>query len=431
MYKVPINWKPREYQTPGWTHLENADGGGRCVWVWHRRAGKDLTAINYIATQILERPALYWHVLPTYNQGRKIVWDGMTKTGRRFVDHLPMALSESENSTDMKITFKNKAIYQVVGGDNPDRLVGANPAGIVFSEFPLMNPRCWTLLRPILLENGGWAIFTYTPRGRNHGYKLFEMAQRNPKWFAQILTVNETNIVTQEQIQEERDSGMDEADINQEYFCSFDSPLKGAYYAEQMNRAKAENRIGDHPADPYLPVHTAWDIGVNDQTIIIFFQSHEDSIKIIDCYANSGEGLAHYVKVLKDKPYFYDTHYAPHDMRVRDFSTGKSRYETALSMGIRFRILPKDPIEDGIEAVRGVMPRTYWNYNESTEPLVWAMSEYRKQWDEKLQTYQSKPIHDWSSDYADAMRTLCMGHKNTARRSKANMPQYAIDESDM
>jgi len=430
MYKVPIDWVPRKYQIPGWDYLEDAEGGGRAVWVWHRRAGKDLTAINYIATQILERPALYWHVLPTYNQGRKIVWDGMTKTGRKFIDHLPMALAESVNSTDMKIMFKNNAVYQVVGGDNPDRLVGANPAGIVFSEFPLMNPRCWTLLRPILLENGGWAIFPYTPRGKNHGYKMLQMALKNPKWFAEVLTVNTTGVVTPEMVQEERDSGMDEADINQEYYCSFDTPLKGAYYAEEMNRTSQQGRIGEHPPDPYLPVKTAWDIGVNDKTIIVFFQTFEEKVKVIDCYSNSGEGLAHYVKVLKSKPYFYDGHYAPHDMRVRDFSTGKSRYETALSMGIRFTIVPKTPLEDGIEGVRGMLPMTYWNDTEDTEPLILAMGEYRKDWDDKLQVFKSKPLHDWSSDYADAMRTLAMGQRSNAHKVNRNAERQAISNLD-
>jgi len=184
---VPRNWKPRLYQQPLWYYLEN--GGKRAVAIWHRRAGKDTVSLNWTVVSLVQRPGLYWHMLPTYQQGRKIVWDGINKDGRKFLDYFPPELIDNVNNTEMKIEFKNGSIFQVVGTDNVDRLVGANPIGCVLSEYSLQDPRAWNYLRPILAENEGWALFIYTPRGRNHGHDLFAMAKKQPDWFSELLTV--------------------------------------------------------------------------------------------------------------------------------------------------------------------------------------------------------------------------------------------------
>ena len=224
--QVPDNWRPRDYQLDLWKYLEN--GGKRAVAVWHRRAGKDLLSVNWCVTAALKRKGLYWHLLPTYNQGRKIVWDGMTRDGRSFLEHFPKELWSNVNNTDMRLELKNGSIYQVVGTDNVDRLVGSNPVGVVFSEYSLQDPRAWDLVRPILAENGGWAVFIYTARGRNHGYDMFNMASRNERWFCQRLSIDDTSVLTQEAIEEEREAGMPEELIQQEFYCSFDAPLVGS-----------------------------------------------------------------------------------------------------------------------------------------------------------------------------------------------------------
>ena len=419
--QVPDNWRPRDYQLDLWKYLEN--GGKRAVAVWHRRAGKDLLSVNWCVTAALKRKGLYWHLLPTYNQGRKIVWDGMTRDGRSFLEHFPKELWANVNNTDMRLELKNGSIYQVVGTDNVDRLVGSNPIGVVFSEYSLQDPRAWDLVRPILAENGGWAMFIYTARGRNHGYDLFNMANRNEKWFCQRLSVDDTSVLNQEAIDEEREAGMPEELIQQEFYCSFDAPLVGSYYGSLMAKALAEERIKNVPYEPRLEVHTSWDLGMGDSTAIIWFQQFGNEYRIIDYYENQGEGIPHYVKVVRDKDYVYGKHIAPHDIKVREMGTGKSRFEVARDLGLRFDICPNIQIDDGIEAARSIIPRCYFD-EKKCSILVEALRQYRKDYDEKNKVYKNRPLHDWSSHGADAFRYLALGTRDI-NKNRQNLPSFA------
>jgi phage terminase large subunit len=423
--EVPYNWEPRNYQMPTWEYLES--GGRRGVCVWHRRAGKDLFGINWCATAAMERPGLYWHLFPTYNQGRKIAWDGFTKDGRPFLDHFPAPLVESKNNTDMKLTLKTGGIYQVVGTDDPDRLVGCNPVGCIFSEYSLQDPRAWDIIRPILAENEGWALFIYTARGRNHGLKMVEMARKNPKWFCEVLKAGSgpdatkrpdgTPVISDEVIDEERAAGMPEELIQQEFFNSFDAPIVGAYYGQQMMKAMEDKRICKVPYDPMLPVKTAWDIGVGDATTIWFYQEYGLEIRVINYYENSGEGLAHYAKYIDKQDYHYSHHYGPWDIEVRELGTGKTRLETARSMGLKFTVVKQHSVDDGIEAVRNILSRC-WFDAEKCERGIESLRQYRKDWDEVNKTYRDKPLHDWTSHGADAFRTLAWGFRNKSKHAK-------------
>ena len=419
--QVPDNWRPRDYQLDLWKYLEN--GGKRAVAVWHRRAGKDLLSVNWCVTAALKRKGLYWHLLPTYNQGRKIVWDGMTRDGRSFLEHFPKELWANVNNTDMRLELKNGSIYQVVGTDNVDRLVGSNPVGVVFSEYSLQDPRAWDLVRPILAENGGWAMFIYTARGRNHGYDLFNMANRNERWFCQRLSVDDTAVLNQEAIDEEREAGMPEELIQQEFYCSFDAPLVGSYYGSLMAKALAEERIKNVPYEPRLEVHTSWDLGMGDSTAIIWFQQFGNEHRIIDYYENQGEGIPHYVKIVREKDYIYGRHIAPHDIKVREMGTGKSRFEVARDLGLRFDICPNIQIDDGIEAARSIIPRCYFD-EKKCSILVEALRQYRKDYDEKNKVYKNRPLHDWSSHGADAFRYLALGTRDI-NKNRQNLPSFA------
>lgn len=430
---LPHNWTPRNYQMPVWKHYQGAEPGKRGVCVWHRRAGKDLLALNLCATKLFERVGVYWHLLPTYRQGRAIVWNGFTREGRPFLDHFPKELITGIHGNEMRIHFTNKSIYQVVGTDDINTLVGTNPVGCVFSEYSLHDPAAWQYIRPILAENGGWALFIFTFRGKNHGWKLWREATK-AGWFVDMRTAGSgeeatkredgTPVISDAQIEDDRKSGMPEELIQQEYFNNAEAALVGAYYSQNMDLMKAEGRICTVPYDEKLPVHTAWDIGVGDQTFIIFFQLYGLEIRIIDCYHNSGEGLPHYAKVLKERPYVYEHHYGPWDIAVREFSSGKSRVETARGLGIKFRITPQHAIEDGIEQVRNIM-RRIWIDGGKCEILIEALRSYRKQPESEakqytgmgrgMQVFKDGPVHDWSSHGADACRTLAWnirkGHK--------------------
>lgn len=422
---LPYKWKPRAYQRPLWDTMErgvHGQKGGvkRAAVVWHRRAGKDLFGINFIASRAVERVGLYWHLFPTYNQGRKIAWEGFTKEGRRFLDHFPPPLVEAQNDTEMRLKLKTGSVYQVVGTDSVDRLVGSNPVGCILSEYSLQDPKAWHLIQPILAENGGWAIFIYTPRGLNHGWKLFEMAKENPNWFAQGLSVSDTRredgspVVTQESIDEDRASGMPEELIQQEYYISFEAPLVGAYYSTQMQQAAKDGRITVVNHVPSLPVHTAWDLGYDDAMTIWFWQEVGPELRVIDYMEYSGEGLAFYISELKKKPYTYGRHVAPHDIEVVELGPGKSRREVAATLGLRFRTIPKSDILDGIEAVRNLLPRCWFDKVKCKRGLE-ALKSYTKAWDDKVQMYRDSPTHDWASHGADSFRTLAMSFRDKKR----------------
>ena len=213
---IPNGWNPRDYQRPLWKALNS--GVKRAVAIWHRRAGKDSLSLNWTVKAMLQRVGVYWHMLPLNTQARKVVWDAIDKQGRRVIDQVfPLPLRKSVSSAEMKIELWNGSIWQCVGSDNYNTLVGANPVGVVFSEYSLADPEAWDYLRPILAENGGWALFIYTPRGKNHGYRLYNTAL-SAGWFVQKLTVEDTGAIPLAAVEEERRAGMSESKIQQEFY---------------------------------------------------------------------------------------------------------------------------------------------------------------------------------------------------------------------
>lgn len=365
-----------------------------------------------MAKKMFERVGQYFYFLPTYKQGRKIIWDGIDGSGFKLLDHIPKELRVKTNDQEMKIELVNGSIFQVVGTDNVDSIVGTNPVGCVFSEYSLQDPQAWDFIRPILAENGGWALFLFTPRGKNHAYSLYRLAKKSPEWFAQLLTAEDTEAipgdVLKQELEEIIQKNGNDALYMQEYMCSFEVPIQGSYYGSQLSQLAKMGRIGRIPIEPSLPVHTAWDLGVGDSTSIWFFQLLGREVRIIDYFEASGEGLAFYAKELKKKDYLYGVHLAPHDIQVRELGTGKTRIETARQLGIEFTVVPRHSIEDGIEAVRNLLPKC-WFDEERTEKGLSALRSYRKEWDERNQTWKAKPVHDWSSHAADAFRYLAVG----------------------
>jgi phage terminase large subunit len=415
--QIPYNWQPRDYQLEGWNALES--GIKRACFVWHRRAGKDSVGLNYMITATQKRVGTYWHMLPTLRQGRKIVWQGITKEGRKFLDFWPEELIKKKRDDEMMIELTNGSVWQVVGSDNYDALVGTNPIGVILSEYSLSVPSAWDFIRPILAENGGWAAFLYTPRGRNHGYDLYQMAKNNPKWFCQLLTADDTLAISNEAIQEELDAGMAQSLVDQEFYCSFDAPLVGSYYGDQMAKALLDKRIGNVPHDPAVPVETWWDLGIGDDTSIWFVQRVGLEVHVIDTYSASGKKLSHYVNILQQKAmtreYVYGDHIFPHDTKARELISGITREKALKSLGIKATILVRHDIDDGIDAVRSMMG-SVWFDEENCKDGIEALRQYRKIWDEKRKMFADSPYHDWSSHYADAFRMGAM-HK---RRKKAS-----------
>ena len=419
--ELPHLYKCRPYQQAFWEAM--ASGKKRAVLVWHRRAGKEKTCWNYMIMQACKRPGTYYYFFPEFSQGRKILWDGMDKEGFKLLHHIPLPLiNGTMNSTEMKVKLINGSIIQIIGTNNIDSIVGTNPVGCVFTEYSLQDPIAWQLISPILKENGGWAVFNFTPRGANHGLQIYEMARSNPSWHCELLTVKETGVLTERQIQDERDDGMSEDFIQQEYFCSFTLGIEGSYYARYMQNARDEGRIGCVPPSKQSRVYTAWDIGYGDSCAIIFYQIQGQEIHVIDYYENHGEGLPHYAKILSDKPYIYGGHYAPHDIESHAFSSGLSAKEVGAELGLKFITLPtlKIRIEDGIEAVRGLFPR-FWIDQVKCRGLIKCLENYRKEFDDRLERYKDRPRHDKYSHGADAARYMAIAVKRQVDAGKGGV----------
>lgn len=415
---LPNKWEPRDYQMPLWRYMH--DGGKRAIAIWPRRHGKDDVALHFTACAAHERIGPYWHLLPQQNQARKAIWDAVDPhTGQRRIDRaFPKELRETTREQDMLIRFKAGSTWQVIGSDNYDALVGSPPVGVVFSEWALSNPQAWSLIRPILAENGGWAIFITTPRGMNHAKRMFDMGKDLPDWFSERLVATNTGVFTKELLDQELAEYISErgeedgrAIFEQEYLTSFTAGLPGAYYARIIDRLEIDGRITTVPYNPQCQVHTAWDLGRNDATPIWFVQKHGTGWAVIDYLANTSVGIDWYVKELKAKPYNYGEHLLPHDAEHEELvSTTGSIAETVTSMGLKnVRVVPRTKsVANDINEVRQILPLC-WFDKEKTEKGVDALRSYRRVWDEKLRAYKDTPLHDWASDPADAFRTFAIG----------------------
>lgn len=420
--QIPHDYEPRVYQLGLWLAMIEHKKK-RAIYVWHRRAGKDLLALNRILfSAMFEAVGTYWHIFPSYAQGAKSVWQETNSEGRKYIDYIPKSLIAKKNEKELKITLKNGSIYQIVGSDNPDSLRGAGIKGAVFSEYAEQDPRAWATIQPMLLENNGWAMFNFTPKGQNHAYELFKMAQKMPEvWHSEIKTAEETGVFTQEQLEQVKAEILSEGKtldfFNQEFLCSFNNPIEGAYYSKIIDDLDKQGRIGNYPWEQQLPVYTFWDLGVGDATTIWFAQFIGNEIRIIDYIEDNNRGLASYIKEVKDKPYIYEQHFAPHDIQIREFSNGKSRLETAMELGLRFSIAPKLSIEDGIDAVRSILPKCFFNETTTRRGLL-TLKNYKKEFDNKNNTFKLQPKHDWASHGADAFRYLAVSYRKDISQAK-------------
>ncbi len=417
--EVPGLWEPREYQKPLMQYLEH--GGRRADVAAHRRWGKDEVALHWTATQVVERAGVYWHLLPEAAQGRKAVWDAVNPhTGKRRIDEaFPPSIRERTRDGDMTIHFHNGSVWQVAGSDNYNSLVGSPPVGVVFSEWALAKPDAWDFLRPILAENGGWALFLWTPRGRNHATRAFEARELDPEWYCERAPATQTDVFTPAQLEKERSElaaelgsrEEGEARFASEYLVDFDAAAPGAYYAGLLGEAERAGRIGRTPYDPALKVDTAWDLGIDDYTAIWFFQQTGREIRAIDYFETHGEGLAAVVRqAIASKPYTYGTHHLPHDVMVRELGTGRSRMETLTSLGLF-----------GVSAGQAVDPEERVNATRLTLPITWFDRErcalglerlraYRKRWNRSTRSYAG-PLHDQASHSADAFGEFALNRR--------------------
>lgn len=414
---LPYNWAPRQYQIPLWRYMLQEKEMLRAAVAWHRRAGKDLTALNITAAKAFQRVGTYWHMLPYFRQAREIVWDGMTDDGRRFIDHFDPQSIKSVHNTEMRIEFINGSIYRLMGADDIDRLVGPNPVGIVMSEYSVHNgyKDVWNYVTPMLLQNRGWSQFLFTVRGRNHAWDLLNNAIEKDDWYGEILVAGDhgtkkddgTPVVSDALIEKAIEDGMSRDKAEQEFYNSPDASAEGAYYSKEMRKARSNGQITRIPIDPMLPVHTAWDIG-RDGTAIWFFQTTGREYRMVDYYENESEGFPHFRRKLAQKGYDYGRHFAPWDIEVKEYmQDNKTRIQMAREMGIHFKTVKKHLREDRIETVRRIIPMTYFDEIRCKRGIE-GLRAYHKERNKRTGAWNKEPVHDWASHIADAFGYMAM-----------------------
>lgn len=400
--RLPNQWNPRHYQLPVFQAFEQ--GIKRFVLVYHRRAGKDSMCINLMAMAAMQRVGNYLYLFPTARQARKALWDSIDKQGRRVIDQaVPLGLRKRVRNDEMFIELANGSTIQVAGADNYDAIVGTNYVGIVFSEYALTSPTTWRYMSPILAENGGWAIFNSTPRGKNHLYQLYEGNRTNPQWYCQIASVATTKAIPQSVIDDDIRAGMPQEIADQEYGCSFESANIGAIYRRELDTARTQGRIGHVPYDGRFPVECSWDIGHRDSTAIWFFQRVGKAIHVIDYLEDRGKGLPHYAAELSKKEYGFARHIGPHDLNHKIFATDSTTLDIARNHGIHFVVAPKLGVDEGIQATRSMLSRCHFDAVKCVDGLS-ALDSYEREWDEDARQLSAKPLHNWASHGSDSFR---------------------------
>lgn len=398
--------------------------------VAHRRFGKTVGCINELIRAALTNPRQfppprYSYIAPTYAQAKDVAWS--------YLKHYSTPIPGIEaRESDLTVIYPNGSLVKLYGADNYERMRGLYNDGVIIDEPAQIDPRAWPeVIRPTLSDYVGWATFIGTPAGRDWFYKidLTGDGSEAPGFFRLTLKASDTGIIPPSEL-ESLKSGLSEEQYAQEFECSFEAAVIGAYFGKLMAAADADKRITGVPFEPTAQVYTAWDLGIRDATAIWFAQVIGREIRIIDYYESSGVDLGHYVREIANKPYLYAGHIVPHDAQAKELGTGKSRLEVLESLGLKnLTIAPMHRVEDGINAVRTIIPRCWFDARKCARGID-ALKLYRAEYDDKLQALKPRPVHDWASHAADAFRYLAMTLDtqivNTGFNRAINYPRLGV-----
>ena len=408
---VTIPYTPRKQQAFIHTELDKHRFSVLCC---HGRFGKTVMLINHLIKSCMtnnNHQPRFAYIAPTYSQAKKIAWDYL----KFYTKNLP---STKYNETELRADFFNGSRIQLLSSENPDSIRGIYLDGAVIDEASQVSRELIDeVIRPALSDRKGWMSLCSTPKGMNNiFYELYLKAQSDDDWFLYTAKASETGLVDDDELKAAL-SVMGQATYNQEFECSFIGNVKGSIYGELISKLEDEKRIARVPHDPSYPVNTAWDLGYNDSTAILFYQNIGHAINIIDSYENNNKAFPHYAQILKEKDYSYNEHLGPHDLDQTDFATGRTRREVAYQLGLRFKIAPKLSIEDGIHAVKMLLPRCYIDV-DNCKKFINALRHYHRKYKEKDRMCSAKPNHDWSSHFNDALRTLATGMERSQLKNK-------------
>jgi hypothetical protein len=407
---IVIDYRPRaQFDT-----FHNRIQRFACI-VTHRRAGKTVACIHELQREALRSRSVrprFAYLSPFLKQSKAVAWD--------YLRHamLPVRMTgATAHESELRVDYPNGGQVRLYGADNPDALRGIYLDGIVLDEYADMDPRVWfEIIRPALADRQGWAVFIGTPKGRNAFFELWRRSQSADGWFSLMLKASDTGLIPNGELALARRE-LSEGQYAQEFECSFDAAIVGAYYGKLMAQAEHDKRIASVPHDPAALVWTSWDLGIRDATAIWFAQVIGREIRIIDYYEASGLDLGHYVRELNLRPYVYAGHIVPHDAQAKELGTGKSRLELLENLGLtHLTFAPLHRIEDGINAVRVFLPKCWFDAKKCARGID-ALKLYRAAYDDKLQALRPHPVHDWTSHAADSFRYLALTLDRRAMQS--------------
>ena len=400
--KIQIPYTPRKHQA--YIHQELAKYR-YSVLCCHRRFGKTVMVLNHLIRAALtntnHNPRLAY-IAPTYKQAKSIAWDYL----KFYTKNIP---GTKWNESELRCDFINGARITLLSSENYDSIRGIYLDFCAIDELAAISEGLIDeVIIPALSDRKGKLCLISTPRGLNNiFYDYYTKAQADNKWFLYKAKASDTKIVDDEELAAALEV-MGKAKYDQEFECSFIGNIQGSIYGDVVQELDDKGKIGSVPYDPSYTVSTAWDLGFNDSTAIIFFQQINHAIHIIDSYENNNEALPHYIQILKEKPYVYENHYAPHDLDQTEFSSGKTRREVAYQLGVNFRIVDRILLEDGLHATKMILPRCKIDSNNCSALLI-ALRHYHRKFNDKVRVFKSKPVHDFSSHFCDALRCLATG----------------------
>ena len=414
---LDTGYRPRSVFVPYHTRTQRWS-----VIVAHRRCGKTVACIADLIDAAIrcDKPdGRFAYVAPLFNQSKDVAWTYLKKYAAPLLQAPP-------NESELRCDLINGARIRLYGADNPDRLRGIYLDGVVLDEYADMAPSVWgEVVRPLLSDRQGAATFIGTPKGRNAFFELYDRAATEPDWLALKLRASETGLLPAEELQSAR-RDMTPEQYEQEFECSFEAAILGAYFGKEMAEAERAGRIRDVPVEPGLPVHTAWDLGNSDHMAIWCWQLANGEIRIVDYICRHGFSMETYCAELAARNY-HGTDWVPHDARVRSLESGRTRIETLARFGRKPRLVTDHHVEDGIQAARLTFPRCYFDRDKCKDGLE-ALRQYKADYDEKLRTFKDTPKKDWATHPADAFRYLAMAWRELTPAEKPKPPGRTIHE---
>lgn len=399
--------------------------------VCHRRAGKTVACINDIVAKAIrtkKKAARYAYIAPFYRQAKDVAWEYLKDATEGFAVKV--------RNSELRVELPNGAWITLYGADNPDALRGLYFDGVILDEFGDCRPSLWAeVVLPTLMDRRGWAVFIGTPKGKNHFYQMNERSKVEDNWYHMTLKASESGLLDEDDLREMRGQ-MSEDQYEQEMECSFEAAVRGTYYADLIAQMEKQGNMNEQPWDPEQKVFVSSDLGFTDSTAMWFWQLAPDGIRIIDYHEADGKSLPYYFDMLNEKGYDYETIWLPHDAKAASLQTGRSTIEQFLGAGFPCRIAPKLAVQDGIDAVRKILKGCHFDQVRCFQGIE-ALRAYRRSYNEVTKQFGNKPLHDWSSNGADAFRYFALvtaEHLQVAEK-KGNVappllkpPEYTLNQ---